>query len=64
MLATHRGVTGDLSAALVATGAGRAILLSVAPDGQVSGVIGVPYGAAFSAPDGGRAGLRAGARAW
>ena len=53
VLATHRGVTGDLSAALVGTGSGRAILLSVAGDGQVSGVIGVPYGAAFTAPDGG-----------
>ncbi len=53
VLATHRGVTGDLSAALVGTGSGRAILLSVATDGQVSGVIGVPYGAAFPAPDGG-----------
>ena len=45
--------TGDLSAALVATPSSRAILLSVGPDGQVSGVVGVPYGAAFSAPDGG-----------
>ena len=53
VLATHRGVTGELSAALVATESGRAILLSVGGDGQVSGVIGVPYGAAFSAPDGG-----------
>lgn len=53
VLATHRSVTGDLSAALVSTGSGRAILLSVAGDGQVSGVIGVPYGAAFSTPDGG-----------
>ena len=53
VLATHRGVTGELSAALVGTGSGRAILLSVGGDGQVSGVIGVPYGAAFSAPDGG-----------
>jgi hypothetical protein len=53
VLATHRAVTGDLSAALVSTGSGRAILLSVAGDGQVSGVIGVPYGAAFTAPDGG-----------
>ena len=53
VLATHRDVTGDLSAALVGTGSGRAILLSVAGDGQVSGVIGVPYGAAFAAPDGG-----------
>lgn len=50
VLATHRGVTGDLSAALVGTGSGRAILLSVGADGQVSGVIGVPYGAAFDAP--------------
>ena len=53
VLATHQAVTGELSAALVGTGSGRAILLSVAGDGQVSGVIGVPYGAAFSAPDGG-----------
>ena len=53
VLATHRGVTGDLAAALVGTGSGRAILLSVAGDGQVNGVIGVPYGAAFAAPDGG-----------
>ncbi len=53
VLATHRGVAGDLSAALVGTGSGRAVLLSVAADGSVAGVIGVPYGAAFSAPDGG-----------
>lgn len=53
VLATHRAVTGDLSAALVSTGSGRAILLSVAGDGQVSGVIGVPYGAAFTSPAGG-----------
>lgn len=53
VLATHRGVTGDLSAALVGTGSDRAILLSVGADGSVAGVIGVPYGAAFSAPSGG-----------
>jgi len=53
VLATHRAVTGDLSAALVGTGSGRAILLSVSGDGQVSGVIGVPYGAAFTSPAGG-----------
>jgi hypothetical protein len=53
VLATHRGVSGDLSAALVATGSGRAVLLSVAADGQVHGVIGVPYGSAFAAPAGG-----------
>ena len=53
VLATHRGVSGDLSAALVGTPAGRAILLSVGPDGQVKGVIGVPYGASFAAPAGG-----------
>ena len=53
VLATHRGVAGDLSAALVGTGSGRAVLLSVGADGAVAGVIGVPYGAAFSAPDGG-----------
>ena len=50
VLATHRGVTGELSAALVGTQAGRAILLSVGSDGQVKGVIGVPYGASFPAP--------------
>jgi hypothetical protein len=53
VLATHRDVAGDLSAALVGTGSGRAILLSVGPDGQVAGVIGVPYGAAFPVPSGG-----------
>jgi hypothetical protein len=53
VLATHRDVTGGLSAALVGTPTGRAILLSVGGDGQVSGVIGVPYGAAFAAPSGG-----------
>ena len=53
VLATHRGVTGELSAALVRTGSGRAVLLSVATDGQATGVIGVPYGAAFAAPSGG-----------
>lgn len=53
VLATHREVTGDQSAALVGTSAGRAILLSVGGDGQVNGVVGVPYGAAFAAPDGG-----------
>jgi hypothetical protein len=53
VLATHRGVTGDLSAALVGTGSGRAVLLSVAADGRVAGVIGVPYGAAFDPPAGG-----------
>ena len=37
VLATHRGVTGDLSAALVGTGSGRAILLSVAADGRSPG---------------------------
>jgi hypothetical protein len=52
VLATHRDVTGDLSAALVGTGS-RAILLSVRADGAAAGVIGVPYGAAFPEPDGG-----------
>ena len=50
VLATHRNVSGVLSAALVVSSAGRALLLSVAPDGKVSGVIGVPYGASFPAP--------------
>lgn len=53
VLATHRDVAGGRSAALVSTGSGRGILLSVGPDGQVAGVIGVPYGAAFSPPDSG-----------
>ncbi len=52
VLATHRDVTADLSAALVGTGS-RAILLSVMSDGATAGVIGVPYGAAFPEPDGG-----------
>lgn len=53
VVATHRDVTGGRSAALVSTGSGRALLLSVDADGQVAGVIGVPYGAAFPAPDDG-----------
>ena len=52
VLATHRNVTGDLSAALVGTGP-RAILLSVAANGAAAGVINVPYGSAFPEPDGG-----------
>jgi hypothetical protein len=50
VVATHRDVAGGRSAALVGTGSGRALLLSVGSDGQVAGVIGVPYGAAFPAP--------------
>lgn len=53
VVATHRDVTSGRSAALVSTGSGRALLLSVGADGQVAGVIGVPYGAAFPAPDDG-----------
>jgi len=53
VLATHRDVAGGRSAALVGTGSGRAILLSVGSDGQVAGVIGVPYGAAFPTPGSG-----------
>lgn len=53
MLATHRDVAGGRSAALVSTGSGRGILLSVGGDGQVAGVNGVPYGAAFTTPDSG-----------
>ncbi|GAA2019357.1 hypothetical protein JL107_15565 [Nakamurella flavida] len=52
VLATHAGVTGDLSAALVASGTGRALLLSVGPDGAVRGLINIPYGAEFPAPTG------------
>src|SRR5689334_2780185 len=51
--ATHRDGGGGRSAALVSTGSGRGILLSVGGDGQVAGVIGVPYGAAFTTPDSG-----------
>ncbi|WP_395727730.1 hypothetical protein [Nakamurella sp.] len=50
VVATHRDVAGGRSAALVGTGSGRALLLSVGSDGQVAGVIGVPYGVAFPAP--------------
>lgn len=53
VLATHRDVADGRSAALVGTGSGRGILLSVGSDGQVAGVIGVPYGAAFASPDDG-----------
>lgn len=50
VVATHRDVAGGRSAALVGTGSGRGLLLSVGADGQVAGVIGVPYGTAFPAP--------------
>lgn len=50
VLATHRDVVASRSAALVGTGSGRGMLLSVGADGHVAGVIGVPYGAAFNAP--------------
>lgn len=50
VLATRSAVTGDLSAALVVSPGGRAILLSVHGDGRAAGVIGVPYGASFPAP--------------
>ncbi len=50
VLATHRDVAGGRAAALVSTGSGRGILLSVGADGQVAGVIGVPYGTAFNGP--------------
>lgn len=53
VVATHRDVAGGRSAALVGTGSGRGLLLSVGSDGQVAGVIGVPYGTAFPAPAGG-----------
>jgi hypothetical protein len=53
VLATHRDVAGGRSAALVSTGSGRGILLSVGADGQVAGVIGVPYGSAFTTSDNG-----------
>lgn len=52
VLATHRSVVGDLSAALVRSGAGRAVLLSLHPDGTVGSVTNVLYGAAFTAPTG------------
>ncbi len=53
VIGSRLGVSGDLSAALVSTSAGRALLLSVQPDGAVRGVINVPYGSSFPAPAGG-----------
>lgn len=53
VLATHRDVIGDLSAALVSSPGGRALLLSVRGDGSAAGVINVPYGASFPTPSGG-----------
>lgn len=53
VLATHRDVVGGLSAALVSSPGGRALLLSVRGDGTVAGVINVPYGASFPTPPGG-----------
>lgn len=50
VVATRSDVAAGRSAALVSTGSGRGLLLSVGSDGQVAGVIGVPYGAAFPAP--------------
>jgi hypothetical protein len=52
VIATHRDVSGDLSAALVTTSKG-AVLLSVRPDGSPAGIINVPYGASFPSPAGG-----------
>jgi hypothetical protein len=49
VIATHRNVTGNLSAALVSTSKG-AVLLSVRPDGSPAGIINVPYGVSFPAP--------------
>lgn len=53
VLATHRDVVNGLSAALVASPGGRALLLSVRGDGTAAGVINVPYGAGFPTPPGG-----------
>ncbi len=53
VLATHGDVAGGLSAALVSSPGGRALLLSVRSDGTVAGVINVPYGASFPTPPGG-----------
>lgn len=53
VLATHGDVAGGLSAALVSSPGGRALLLSVRGDGTVAGVINVPYGASFPTPPGG-----------
>ncbi len=53
VLATHAGVTGNLSAALLAAGAGRAILVSVRADGSVGSAANMTYGATFATPSGG-----------
>ena len=53
VIGSRGNVAGELSATLVATSAGRAVLLSLQPDGEVRGVINVPYGSSFPAPAGG-----------
>lgn len=53
VLAGRKAVTGSFSAVLAVAANGRAVLLSVGPDGSPVGVINVPYGTSFPAPAGG-----------
>ena len=53
VLASHAGITGNLSAALLSAGAGRAVLVSVRTDGSVGGAVNITYGATFATPAGG-----------
>ncbi|MET3807364.1 hypothetical protein ABIB25_004387 [Nakamurella sp. UYEF19] len=62
VLATHAGVTSTLGAALVATGQGRAALLSLRGDGSVAGAANVLYGSSFPTPSGGQLACDAGGR--
>lgn len=50
VIATFEASDGGFSAAEVATAGGRVVLLSIAADGQVAGVVNVPYGASFPTP--------------
>ncbi len=51
VIATHAHAAGALSAALVASPTGAA-LVSARPDGSIVGVVNVPYGTAFPVPAG------------
>ena len=50
VLASHEHVSGDLSAALLSAGAGRAVLVSVRANGSVGGAVNITYGATFTTP--------------
>ncbi len=53
MLATRSAVAPGLSAALIGTSQGRAVLVAVRANGAVAGAVNVPYGSQFPAPAGG-----------